>query len=137
MKLIVHELVTTLSQTVRCDSTSNVIAVRVKLYKHNSPSGSLQLQIKHNSQVIATSETIAISSVSGAAYFHGLIRFYISAQLQAGQTYEITLVPTGYTFSEPAYVGWCADFDFNTYPTISPTAHPLFAPLHYELWTKS
>jgi hypothetical protein len=137
MKLVVHELVTTLSQAVRCEATSNVTAIRVNIYKHNSPSGSLQVQLRHNNQVIATSEAIAISSVSSAAFSHGLVRFYISAQLQAGQTYELVLVPTGYTFTEPAYVGWCADFDFNTYPTTSPVTHPLLAPLHFEFWTKS
>lgn len=137
MKLVVHELVSTLSQTVRCEALSNVIAVRVNLYKHNDPAGSLQVRIKSNGQTIATSESIAISSVSAAAFSHGLVRFYITAQLQANRDYEIELVPSGYTFSEPAYIGWCADFDFQTYPTISPVTHPLLAPLHYELWTKS
>lgn len=131
MKLMVNELKTELVQVVSSDGFAIVEAVRLHLYKHGNPAGSLFVQIRDgHGQLIATSEQIQIESISEEMFFHGLIRFYISAHLRPESNYQMVLQSTGYNFTEESYVGWCFDFDFNNYPKESNHA------LCYEFWTR-
>lgn len=131
MKLLVNELKTEIAQAVSGDGFAVVEAVRLHLYKHGAPAGSLFVEIRdEHGQMIATSEVIPIESLSESLYFHGQIRFFISAYLRPSAVYQIVLCSTGYSFNESAYVGWCCDFDFNTYPKNSKYAQD------YEIWTR-
>lgn len=131
MKLLVNELKTELVQQLSGDETRIVEAVRLKLYKHNSPAGSLFVEVRdENGGVISVSESIAISSLSESAFFHGQIRFYLNAYLKAGRSYQLALCSTGYSFSESAYVGWCLDFDFHTYTKTTKHRHD------FEIWSR-
>lgn len=131
MKLMVNELKTELIQELSGDDLSIVEAVRLHLYKHGAPGGSLFVEIRdEQSQLIATSETISIGSISEMMYFHGQVRFNINVYLRPASIYQLVLKSSGYSFSEGAYVGWCLDFDFNTYPKNSAHAHD------YEIWTR-
>jgi len=136
MKLHVHELYTELSQEVQSGAIVNVEAVRLHLYKHNNPAGSLTVEIRNENGVVAVGETLLISDISSEPFFHGMVRFYINAQLKNNTAYKIVLKHSGYTFSEPAYVGWATDFDFNTYDKTPTPSHALLNPFDYEVWVR-
>lgn len=138
MKLVVHELKSTITQEINSENTCNVVALRLHLYKHNSPAGSVYLEVQDAlSNVVATSESILISSISASPFFHGKVRFNTVGQLKKNTQYSIILKSTGYTFDEAAYIGWCADFDFNTYDTDYVVNRPVDSPLDYEVWIKT
>ena len=89
------------------------------------------MEILSGATVIATSETIAISTITSSLYFHGYVRFYIDALLAANTNYFIALRSTGYTFAESALVGWCSDFDLRKYPVASGLTDN---PMDTEIW---
>jgi hypothetical protein len=109
----------------------NIEAIRLHLYRHRWPSGSLRLALENENGRFATSEDVAISSIGQENFFHGQVRFFINAQVRS--PFQIVLEPVDYAFSESAYVGWCSDFDFKTYHSFP---RPLQSPLDYEMWTR-
>ena len=136
--LAVEELKTTLNQEILVgDNNLNVEAVRPRIYKHNAPAGSLQVQIRDtNDKIIASSNSVTISSVSASAFFHGFIRFDINAGLKAGTTYRLFLVPSGYTFAESDYIGWVKDHE-DRQVGIEYTPNAGFqSPLGTQVWTR-
>lgn len=131
MKLLVNELVTEIRQKISGDKISMVEGVRLHLYKHRSPNGFLVLEIKKGKQTVATSEVLHIADISEGEFYHGQTLFNIKAHLRANVEYELVLRHGGgYAFSEAAYIGWCLDFDFHTYPKVSNFAHD------YEVWVR-
>lgn len=139
MKLIVHELLSSLSQTLTPEKNIQVCAVRPHLYVHNFPAGKVKVQIKTaDGTVIGSSDEIDISSITEASYFHGYVRFNVGAHLMKNRTYLISVVAgTGYSFSDTSYVGVCADYDLRKYdPAYSP-AEGMQAPLDIEVWSLS
>lgn len=131
------ELNTELRQAITANEQSNVNAIRLHLYKHMFAVGALYVEIHSANGLIATSEEIEISSISEANFYHGQIRFFIKAQLLPDTPYELVLKSNGYGFSESAWVGWCSDFDFETYPVSYVPEGSLQRPLDYEIWTKN
>lgn len=128
MKLLVNELISELKQTISGDKISIVEGIRLHLYKHRNPAGTLYLDVRKGRQTIASSAGVQISAISDAPFFHGQVLFEIKAHLRAGTAYDLVLRHEGYAFTEEAYVGWCLDFDFRTYPKIGKFAQD------YEIW---
>jgi hypothetical protein len=138
MKLLVHELKTTLKQQFQPTENLDVLYVRPHLYKHNSPSGSLKIQILGESEeLIKESSLITISSISSANYFHGYIRFEITVPLRSSNTYYMALASSGYSFAEGAYIGWCNDYDLRKVSATYTPSVGYSAALDFELWTKN
>lgn len=139
MKLVVHELEAAgLSQVLRSSKRVNIEAVRPHLYRHNFAAGSLQMQILNGATVVATSTSVNIADIGTANYLHGYVRFYINAFLDKNTDYTFKLISSGYTFSEPAYIGWCVGFDaLNHYAATYVAASNLEAPLDLEIWSRS
>lgn len=138
MKLLVHELQDEVYQTITPSKNVVVEAVRPHLYKHNFPSGNIVIEI-HDSIgcLIAQSEPVNIADISEADFYHGYIRFYIKAYLQAGTTYRVVIkAQGGYSFSESAYIGICKSFDFDTYPASYYPNSGVNAPLDIQVWTR-
>lgn len=137
MTLIVSELRTLLFQVITPQETCQVEAIRIHLYKHNFPTGTFKLEIRdtNNNTLASGSETFSASDFSSADYFHGQIRFYIKAHLQKGRQYRVVLVPTGYTFSESAYIGWCNSYELKSYDVSYEYENDIEAPLSLEIWT--
>lgn len=136
MKLHVHELDGFLTQTFVTDSVQNIEYIRLHLYvKHGTiPEGSILTLhlLSENVGTVAVSEPVIISEIPGP-YFHGLVRFKLSKQIKAG-TYTIMLT-SDFTFDEAGFVGWCSDYDFNTYPADYDYSQALLlAPKRYEVW---
>lgn len=139
MKLIVNELKSgLLYQELTPTKNTIVSAIRPHLYIQNIPTGSLKIQIlDQNNELIAESETIAISSITSSSYYHGYVRFYIDFYMQANVTYRIRLVGSSYSFSESAYVGWCNSFDLAKYPLNYTPSNSTNYPLDLEIWSKN
>lgn len=139
MKLIVHELKTSLYQQIKVKEDNLLLyAIRPHLYKHGNPAGTLKIQLQDsNSKVIANSETLNISAISAATYFHGYVRFLISSPLTNLVSYRAVLIPGGgYSFSESAYIGWCKDFDLRKVNALYSPNSGLNAALDLELWIR-
>jgi hypothetical protein len=137
MQIVVHELVTEVKQRILVGSKPKMLyAIQPYLYRHLSPAGSLYLQIQDtNGNMIANSETIAISSLPAGNYWHGFFRFLISAALKANTEYYVSLKSTGYTYGAGAYVGWCNAFEFkNAFPASYGGASGFSAPLAMRIW---
>lgn len=139
MKLIVHELNTSLYQSMRAPKNVEVGAVRPHLYLHNIPAGSLKMQIlTEDGTLLSESNTVAISSITASPEFHGYVRFDISANLKKDNLYRFLLLATGgYSFSEAAYCGWCNDYDLQKYERETPITFSVQAPLDLEIWSLS
>lgn len=138
MKLCVAELDTELFQAITPSQNTFVEAIRIHLYRHNAPAGSLSVRIADtNGRSIAVSDTVAISSIPSGNFYHGYIRFLIQCSLKKSEQYRVYLNSSGYSFSESAYIGWCNDFDLRKYPTAYTPSSALAAPLDLEVWAKS
>lgn len=141
MKLVVHELKAEgLHQVLRSDKRVIVEAVRPHLYRHNVPAGSVRMQIYSGEDLVAESNAVDISTIGSLAYFHGYVTFYINAYLDKDVDYTFSLYSDGidgYTFSEPAYVGWCVGFDLGHYDATYVMASNLDSPLDLEIWSRS
>jgi hypothetical protein len=139
MRLVVHELKTTVFQEIRTKHLAlDVRAVRPHLLVFNKTglgAGTLKLQIQDpNGKIVAESASVSISSLATLNYAHKFFQFSISAHLRPYTTYRLVLVPGGgYSFSESAYIAWCSDwenFRFATYPARG----RYDAPLDLEVW---
>lgn len=138
MKIVVVELKSELEQTVKAVMNAQVEAIRLHLYKHNNPAGSLQVLVKEKigGAVVGTSELVDISVIPGD-FFHGQVLFPLSVQLEKNKLYKIVLQHIGYSFSESDYVGWCVDFDFKTYPKgYDDHDSNVRSAFDYEFWVK-
>jgi hypothetical protein len=136
MILQVHELETELKQKFRAVDNVNMYGVRLHLYRHLLPVGSLFVELRNSNNVlIKTSEVIDIADIPQTEdYFHGYIRFLISHPLREGLEYFLALKSTGYSFSESAFIGWCNDFDLRRVRSNYAPNAGISAPLGFELW---
>lgn len=139
MKLIVHEITTSVSQALTPDRNRQVSVVRPHLYIHNKPVGTLKVQIaSSDGTLIAESNLVNIQDITVLPYFHGYVRFDVSAHLKRDVKYVVSVVAGGgYSFSESGYVGVCNDFDSRKYATDVTVTHPRYAPLDLEVWNLS
>jgi hypothetical protein len=140
MKFVVQELMSSAIEQDFTPSNNTIVeAIRPHIYRHNMPSGSLQLAIYDSSNtLIATSDTVSISAIGILAFYHGYIRFDINAYLQEGQLYKMKLSSSGgYSFSESAYCGWVNGLDLGKYPPSSVPADSWHYPLDYEIWERT
>jgi len=139
--LILNELIDDdLKQEIKVkDQNVDVIAIRPHIYRHNFATGSLAIQVQDTiGDIIATSNTIAISSIATLDFFHGYIRFDIEASLKADTIYNISLRSSGgYTFAESAYIGWCNDFDLEKYDKNYIPLNEFAAALDMEIWERT
>jgi hypothetical protein len=138
MTLVIHELVTTLTQSVTKDYAEDVGAIRLYLIKYAAPAGSLYVEIQTSGgSLLVTSDTVTITDISAVAHFHGYVRFTFptSYKLAADTTYKIVLKSTGYTFSELAYVGWCNAYEFAFVDADYSPSTGLNAPLLLEMYS--
>lgn len=139
MNLLVHELVTSLSQrqTTPTDKDVFIEALRPHLVKYGSPAGSLYMEVRTTGgTLVATSETVTIAAITAAsgAYFHGNVRFYTYCSLPKNTSYDFYLKSTGYTYAESAWIGWCNDFDLKKYEYGYTPVNYEDCPLNFEDW---
>lgn len=117
MNLLVCELNGACFQPVTTGSSViHVTAIRPHIYKHLAPAGSFYIQIQDaNGKKIANSNSLTAANISASNYFHGYVRFDVSASLFPETQYRIALKSSGYSYSDSAYIGWCTDFDLRKY----------------------
>lgn len=136
MILQVHDLHTELKQKIRATANVDMYALRLHLYRHLLPAGSLSVELRNSSNVlIKSSALMPISSIPHTQnYFHGYVRFILEYPLREGLEYFIALKSTGYTYSGSAFIGWCNDFDLKRVDSNYAPNAGISAPLGLELW---
>lgn len=139
MKFIMHELrAYEISQSVVPSKNCLVYAIRPHLYVKGTPAGSLKLQLlDSNGELIKESESVSISSINSASYFHGYVRFYIDFYMKRDVSYIVKLSSTGYTYSDNAYAGWISDENLVKYELNYTPTKSIYNALDLEIWTKS
>lgn len=138
MKLLVNELKTSLFQVVSPSKNTQVEAIRLNLYKHNFPAGSITLEVQdENGELIAaSSDSLSAVDLNASAFSHGFISFSVNVQLRKDVNYRIVLKASGYSFSEAAYFGWCNNFDLEVYPADYTSSTGFKAPLSLQIWER-
>lgn len=137
MKLVVFELSFPVTQKITIGNRSlQLYALRPHIYRNNFASGSLTMQVQDSTgNLIASSDTVAISAIGSNSYWHGYQRFLISAQLKAFRSYEISMTFSGgYSFAEAAYIAWANDFDLRKVPANYIPNSGINAALDLEIW---
>lgn len=140
MKLLVHELKTTLTQRITIGKDNiDLYAIRPYLLFYAAPAGSLKLQVRDLAgNLVAESETLSVAAIKAAipslGHDHGFVRFLITVMLRKNTQYDIVLVPTGYSFNESAYVGWCNGFDLAKVGTDYTPSAGWSSALNMEFW---
>lgn len=139
--LIVHELETSLTQTITVTAKKLVKSIRPHIYKANSPAGSLTLSIESGGTEVATvTQTIAFIEANVASnntYFHGFVKFEFDNQvLLPSGDYDLILTGSGgYTFDTNTYIGWCADFEDRLNADTSTPSGITQYPFAFEMWS--
>lgn len=115
MKLLMEDLDTSLTQKFKATKNGDIYAIRPHIYVAGNPAGSLYVSLLDvNQKTIATSAAVTIASITSAAYFHGYVRFLVSAQVKKDQYYYVKLHSSGYTLGA-SFVALCKDFDLQKY----------------------
>ena len=125
-------------QEITPTNNTFVEAIRLNLYKHNAPAGTVAVQVQDtNGKVIATSNSVTITDISVVAFFHGLVRFDVSASLKASVTYRMAVSTSGYTFADASYLGWVKDSHGRRIYDLGYSAGGSFdSALHLEIWER-
>lgn len=140
-KLVVHELITTLSQpfTVNDQTTLKLKGIRPYLYNHNNPAGIFTLALKYAGNVVDSNTFTSLDLKNALAttnnYMHLFYRIYFEKNpaIHSGD-YELELSSTGYTFDEDSYLGWVSMHeDLINNITYTPT-DDRENPLSFQLW---
>ena len=134
--LLLNELKTTLTQVVTPEYPQVIRAIRLDLVKYANPAGSIKVTIKdEHDNTVATSPLLAISTISEELYYHGFIRFDISAHLKANTSYKIVLSSQSYMFSDSNYIGWKLDYSRQGYGLTSENNNLFESAFSLELWS--
>lgn len=141
-KLLLHEVnqaTSNLKQKFTCVGNKDIYAVRLHLYKHQNPTGTLAVYLTDtNGRKIATSPTVDLTTIGSTSYYHGFVRFVLSsgdACLRDGESFLLELVPGSYTFAEANYVGWVTDFGHKRkYSAPYLDGDDFLSPLDVEFW---
>jgi len=118
MKLLYNDLVSTLEAKVQSKKEFNCIAIRPHILKLGAITGDLKISVydETGNTLISESNTVDISSISSATYFHGVVRFDINVGFKRDTSYIVRLEGTGaYSPSDTIHVGWCRDFDLRKF----------------------
>ena len=96
------------------DSNKTINQMALKLYLHNDPSGTVNISLKEDSDLLETVTTTIATMMSTAGltpgqYHYGYFRFDFSKNLylKENTTYTIVLNSSSYTYSDSSFLGWC------------------------------
>lgn len=139
-KLVVDELITTLSQTftLNNEGRSTIEAIRPYIYMHNAPSGTFTLAVKSGVTTLAsntfTSTTIKSDLSTSDNYTHSwkTIQFSTPLILDKGE-YELELSAAGYTFSNSSYLAWIREHEHLTNTRLGTPISSLYEPRAFQL----
>ena len=117
-KLVVDELLTTLSQTFTLTKNMRftVEAIRPYIYMHNTPAGTFTVAVKSGgtelfSKTFTSAEIKSdLETTDNYAHIWKGIVFSNPAHIENGQ-YELELSSSGYTYSDTSYLGWIREHE--------------------------
>lgn len=104
--------------------------VKVHIYKHLAPAGTLRLLLCDRNNVITlASADVIISTISSANYFHGMVKFDLQYPLAANTEYYLVMnTAGGYSYDPNAFVGWVLA------GSLQNNDGAAAASLHFEIW---
>jgi len=118
MKLVVSELITTLSQTVTITGEERLsfASIRPYIYMHNAPAGTFTLSVKSGAATLIsksfTSSEIKSDLTTTDDYAHLWKALIFDNPFQLGKgEYELELSSSGYSFSNTSYIGWVKEHE--------------------------
>lgn len=146
--LVIDELRNTVlrQEVTNISGTRSIIkAVRLNLYGHNNPNGSLRLKITNenfdeviNKELgIATIQAAVLDKTGENTYWHGIVNFEFDSPIpvEAGRKFNIELEGfDGYNFSEDSYIGWIKPHESFINSGEHDEINPLNNPFGFELW---
>lgn len=139
--LVVAPLRTDLSQTISVQENKiiNLAGIRPYLYLHNSPTGTVDLNIKYSATTIAT-KTFDLAQVKtdlGTADDYMRVWYRVQfddvVNLNEGQ-YDIELSSNTYSFSSSSYVAWVQEHEYLTNTLGYTPAGDQENPFSLQLW---
>lgn len=140
MKIVVEELITTLTQEIEVTTKIQTIAIRPRIYVHNDPTGTFTFSIINNSTTIGSKSLTLAQIISGAGwaagqYHHGFLKFEFDYPiiLHPG-TYNIQLSASGYAYAGASYLGWIRDHEDLLVEYTGTILTDLQKPLSLEMW---
>lgn len=104
--------------------------VKVHIYKHLAPAGTIRMQLcDRNNVIVLAYADVIISTISSANYFHGMVKFELKYPLAANTEYYLVMgTAGGYAYDPNAFIGWVlAD-------SLQNNSGGAAASLHYEIW---
>ena len=131
MKILVDELYTTLEQpfSIIDGKVHHWKGVRPYLYAHNHPSGTFTIELISGASSLTSVNFTASDLYSGLSTSDNFIHLYYRLlfpnvlPLKNG-TYSLKLSASGYSFSEPSYLGWIREHEDIKFPTyLEPADH--------------
>lgn len=132
--LVVNEIPTSgsaLQWAFTVDRDTKVKHVRLHLYRHLHPAGTLSLSIlNRQGHTIITSGAVTIDSIptaSPADYFHGWVRFDLDIHLKASTNYFFYITSNGYTLGA-SFAGIVCTTDQGAYPVTTGMGYD------FEVW---
>ena len=134
MYLCVDQLVNneTISTTVRIEKTMTARYVRLRLFKYDSPDGTLTIVFKDGATTIGTSSlTLSDLATEVGTFFHGYVRFDLGTagmrvNLKGTEAYKelnIEISLTSHTDDDTNYISLVKNFEgafVDNYGTIDP-----------------
>lgn len=137
MTLLHHVLRGTLFQELTATADVNMVAIRPHLIQFGSPAGNLIIQLQDvTGKLIATSNTVAISTLSTLSFAHKYFQFDITHPIKSGDIVRVVLTSSGYTFAEGDYIGWVNGFDLGKYSETFGALGDVDSALDVEVWQK-
>lgn len=104
----------TIETDIRIEETMLIRGIRLGLYKHNAPDGTLTLAIYDGAtQIASKAVTMAELDAAVGTYFHGMVLFDLgtggaSVRLASGTTYEeltLKITLSGHTDDADNFIG--------------------------------
>ena len=143
MKLVIDELITSLSQTftVEYNSRLTIEAIRPYIYMHNAPAGTFTLAVKSGgTELFSKSFTSSdiksdLSTSDNYAHIWKALTFNDPAQIENGE-YELELSASGYSFSNSSYLGWIREHENLTNEVSGTALSDLENPRAFQLLTR-
>ena len=119
-KLLVDELITTLSQSITFNNSDNILikGLKLRLAFVDNPSGTFTVSFKRDSETLAsksfdmTDIKSELSTVNNNGHIYKGIEFDNPFPIDQG-AYNVELSHSGYTFSESSFLAWIISHEDN------------------------
>jgi hypothetical protein len=115
-RVVVEELITTLTQNFTVTTPINIGGIKPKLFNSNASASDVTIDLLQSGNVLFTKTlTLAQIKLMGNTTlnnWHGFISFTSPTSIYLSEgDYQIRLSASGYTYSKTNFIGWCKEYD--------------------------